>query len=153
MTKTLFLETTMATEPSARQLPDWIVDHMRKYVETNGKQGHIWNGVPTLLLTTTGRRSGKSLMLPLIYGKDGDRYLIVASKGGAPEHPAWYVNLHAAPNVQVQVGADKFAAKARTATKAERPDLWNVMTKTWPAYDDYQAKTTREIPLVVLERA
>lgn len=143
----------MATEPSARQLPDWIVDHMRKYVETNGKEGHIWNGVPTLLLTTTGRRSGKSLMLPLIYGKDGDRYLIVASKGGAPEHPAWYVNLHAQPNVKVQVGADKFAAKARTATKAERAALWNVMTKIWPAYNDYQAKTTREIPLVVLERA
>lgn len=125
---------------------------MRKYVETNGKEGHIWNGVPTLLLTTTGRRSGRSLMLPLIYGKDGDRYLIVASKGGAPEHPAWYVNLHAQPNVKVQVGADKFVAKARTATKAERAALWNVMTKIWPAYNDYQAKTTREIPLVVLER-
>ena len=144
----------MATEPqSARQLPDWIVDHMKKYVETNGKEGHIWNGVPTLLLTTTGRRSGKSLMLPLIYGKDGDRYLIVASKGGAPEHPAWYVNLRAQPNVKVQVGSDKFAAKARTATKAERPALWKLMTKIWPSYDDYQAKTTREIPLVVLERA
>lgn len=154
MATTFHRETIMAKEQSsAPQLPGWIVDHMRKYVETNGKDGHIWNGVPTLLLTTTGRKSGKALMLPLIYGKDGDRYLIVASKGGAPEHPAWYVNLRAQPNVRLQVGAEKFAAKARTATKAERPALWKVMTKIWPAYDDYQTKTTREIPLVILERA
>jgi deazaflavin-dependent oxidoreductase (nitroreductase family) len=136
----------------ARQLPGWIVDHMRKYVETDGKDGHIWNGVPTLLLTTTGRKSKQPLMLPLIYGKDGDRHVIVASKGGDPNHPAWYLNLVAQPKVQVQVGAAKFAANARTATAKERPALWKLMAKIWPAYDDYQKKTDREIPLVVLER-
>jgi deazaflavin-dependent oxidoreductase (nitroreductase family) len=136
----------------APQLPDWIVDHMRKYVETDGKDGHIWNGVPTLLLTTTGRHSKKPKMLPLIYGKDGDRYLIVASKGGDPNHPAWYLNLVAQPQVKLQVGADKFTAKARDATAKERPALWATMTKIWPAYDDYQKKTDRQIPIVVLER-
>jgi len=137
----------------ARQLPDWIVDHMRKYVETDGKEGHIWNGVPTLLLTTTGRHSKRAQMLPLIYGKDGDRYLIVASKGGDPNHPAWYLNLVAQPQVNVQVGADKFAAKARDATANERPALWDLMAKIWPPYNDYQKKTERQIPVVVLERA
>ena len=137
----------------ARQLPDWIVDHMRKYVETDGKEGHIWNGVPTLLLTTTGRRSKRAQMLPLIYGKDGDRYVIVASKGGDPNHPAWYLNLVAQPQVNVQVGADKFAAKARDATANERPALWDLMAKIWPPYNDYQKKTERQIPIVVLERA
>ena len=140
------------SEP-ARQLPDWIVDHMRKYVETDGKEGHIWNGVPTLLLTTTGRHSKRAQMLPLIYGKDGDRYLIVASKGGDPNHPAWYLNLVAQPQVNVQVGADKFAAKARDATANERPALWDLMAKIWPPYNDYQKKTERQIPVVVLERA
>jgi deazaflavin-dependent oxidoreductase (nitroreductase family) len=137
----------------ARQLPDWIVDHMRKYVETDGKEGHIWNGVPTLLLTTTGRRSKRAQMLPLIYGKDGDRYVIVASKGGDPNHPAWYLNLVAQPQVKLQVGADKFDAKARDATAKERPVLWQLMAKIWPPYDDYQKKTERQIPIVVLERA
>ena len=106
---------------SARQLPGWIVDHMRKYVETDGQDGHIWNGVPTLLLTTTGRRSKQPLMLPLIYGRDGDRYVIVASKGGDPNHPAWYLNLVAHPQVKLQVGADKFNAKARDATAKNVP--------------------------------
>jgi deazaflavin-dependent oxidoreductase (nitroreductase family) len=136
----------------ARELPGWIADHMRKYVETDGKEGHIWNGVPTLLLTTTGRRSKKPLMLPQIYGKDGDRHVIVASKGGDPKHPAWYLNLVADPKVHLQVGADKFAARARTANASERPALWKLMTKIWPAYDDYQKRTSREIPVVVLER-
>lgn len=143
---------TKPNEP-VRQLPAWIVDHMRKYVETNGKDGHIWNGVPTLLLTTTGRRSHRPQMLPLIYGQDGDRQVIVASKGGDPKHPAWYLNLVAQPSVEVQVGADKFRAKARTALAKERTELWNLMTKIWPAYADYQKKTSREIPVVVLERA
>jgi deazaflavin-dependent oxidoreductase (nitroreductase family) len=138
---------------SVRQLPDWIVDHMRKYVETDGKEGHIWRGVPTLLLTTTGRRSDRPQMLPLIYGKDGDRHVIVASKGGDAKHPAWYLNLVAQPSVEVQVAADKFSAKARTAVAKERVELWKLMTKIWPAYADYQNKTSREIPVVVLERA
>jgi deazaflavin-dependent oxidoreductase (nitroreductase family) len=135
------------------QLPSWIVDHMRKYVETNGAEGHIWNGVPTLLLTTMGRRSGRPQMLPLIYGQDGDTLLIVASKGGAAAHPSWYLNLTAEPRVKVQVGAEKFDAVARTATAAERRRWWPLMTKIWPAYDEYQANTEREIPIVALERA
>jgi deazaflavin-dependent oxidoreductase (nitroreductase family) len=141
----------MADQPT--QLPDWIRDHLRKYQETNGAEGHLWNGVPCLLLTTTGSRSGRQLTLPLIYGRDGDRYLIVASRGGAPDHPAWYKNLAAQPAVRLQVGPEKFAARARTATGAERARLWKSMTQIWPAYDEYQAKTTREIPVVVLERA
>ena len=141
----------MANEPQA--LPAWIAEHLKKYQATNGADGHIWNGVPTLLLTTTGRKSKQPIVLPLIYGKDGDRYLIVASRGGAPDHPGWYKNLVAQPAVKLQVAADKFAARASTAKGAERARLWSVMTKIWPAYDEYQSKTTREIPVVILERA
>ena len=135
-----------------RPLPDWMADHMRKYLETDGEDGHIWNGVPTLLLTTTGRRSGSSRTLPLIYGKNGDDYLLVASRGGAPSHPGWYLNLEAQPEVEVQVAADRFRARARTAGAEEKPALWKSMTEIWPAYDDYQAKATRDIPVVILER-
>jgi deazaflavin-dependent oxidoreductase (nitroreductase family) len=135
-----------------RELPQWIADHLKQYLETDGREGHIWNGVPTLLLTTTGAKSGKALQLPLIYGKDGDNYLVVASKGGAPEHPAWYTNLVANPDVAVQVEADKFNAKARTATAEEKPRLWETMAKIFPNYNEYQQKTTRDIPVVVLER-
>ena len=134
------------------QLPAWIAEHMKKYLATNGADGHLWNGVPTLLLTTTGRKSGSARTLPLIYGRDGARYVIVASRGGAPDHPAWYKNLAARPEVRLQVAADKFAARATTAKGAERTRLWQAMTKIWPAYDDYQAKTSREIPVVILER-
>lgn len=134
------------------KLPDWIADHLRRYRETNGADGHLWRGVPTLLLTTKGRKSGKPLQLPLIYGQDGARYVIVASKGGAPEHPGWYQNLVAEPHVELQVAADKFRARARTAEAGERERLWKLMAKIWPAYDEYQAKTAREIPVVVLER-
>jgi len=135
-------------------LPDWIADHLRRYRESNGADGHIWNGVPCLLLTTTGRKSGASLTLPLIYGRDGDNALIVASRGGAPDHPAWYKNLVAQPNASVQIAAEKFQARARTASGAERARLWQLMTKIWPAYDEYQGKAKpREIPVVVLERA
>ena len=135
------------------ELPSWIADHLRRYQASDGADGHLWNGVPCLLLTTTGRKSGAALTLPLIYGRDGERAVIVASRGGAPDHPAWYKNLAANPRVRVQIAADKFAATARTATADERARLWRAMTKIWPAYDEYQAKTTREIPVVVLERA
>jgi len=136
-----------------RELPSWIADHLRRYQATDGADGHLWNGVPCLLLTTTGRKSGAALTLPLIYGRDGERVVIVASRGGAPDHPAWYENLAAQPRVRVQVAADKFAATARTAKGEERARLWSLMAKIWPAYDEYQAKTTREIPVVVLERS
>jgi deazaflavin-dependent oxidoreductase (nitroreductase family) len=130
----------------------WQADHARRYIETNGEEGHIWRGVPTLLLTTTGTRTGEPYTTPLIYGRNGDAYVIVASRGGAPAHPQWYRNLVAQPEVGLQVGAEKFTARARTATAAEKPALWQTMAAIWPAYDEYQAKTEREIPVVVLER-
>jgi len=131
----------------------WQQEHARRYIETNGEDGHIWNGVPTLLLTTTGRRSGEAKTTPLIYGRDGDRYLVVASRGGAPKHPQWYLNLEANPGVAIQVGAEKFKARAGTASGAERDRLWKTMAAIWPAYNDYQARTERQIPLVVIEKA
>ena len=142
----------MSDENQPRQLADWMVEHMENYLATNGEDGHVWRGVPTLLLTTTGRRTGRSLMLPLIYGTHGDQYVIVASKGGNPKHPGWYVNLVAEPTVQVQVGAERFTARARTAAGDERAALWDQMADVWPPYNEYQTKTEREIPVVVLER-
>ena len=131
----------------------WVAEHVDRYVETDGREGHEWRGVPTLLLTTRGRKSGKLRRTALIYGKDGEgRYLLVASKGGAPEQPSWYLNLAAHPEVEVQVGADKFAARARTADAREKPRLWQLMTSIWPDYDGYQKKTSRDIPVVIVER-
>jgi deazaflavin-dependent oxidoreductase (nitroreductase family) len=128
-------------------------EHVKRYIETDGEEGHDWrNGAPVLLITTTGRRSGQQRTTPLIYGRNGHDYLIVASRGGADQPPAWYHNLSADPHVDVQVKADKFAARARTASPDEKADLWRTMTEIWPAYDEYQAKTDREIPVVVLER-
>jgi deazaflavin-dependent oxidoreductase (nitroreductase family) len=127
-------------------------EHVRRYEETDGAEGHEWQGTTTLLLTTTGRKSGKERRNPLIYRQHGDDYLVVASKGGADEQPDWYLNLVAHPDVRVQVKGDKFSARARTATAGERPEMWQVMAETWPAYNDYQQKTQREIPVVVLER-
>jgi deazaflavin-dependent oxidoreductase (nitroreductase family) len=131
----------------------WVASHVRRYIETDGKDGHIWRGAPTLILTTLGRRSGKPRRLALIYGQDGDRYVVVASKGGARQHPEWYLNLRANPEVQVQVLGDRFQATARTATPEERAVLWPRMATIWPAYEAYQAKTERVIPLIILERA
>ena len=133
--------------------PGWQQEHAKRYIATGGKDGHIWEGVPTLLLTTTGRRSGQTRTTPLIYGKDGDRYVIVASRGGAPAHPAWYENLTAQPEIWVQVMADRFKARARTATPAEKPALWKKMAAIWPPYEEYQQWAPREIPVVIIERA
>jgi deazaflavin-dependent oxidoreductase (nitroreductase family) len=130
----------------------WVKDHIRAYVDSDGADGHTWNGITTLLLTTKGRRSGLWRRTPLIYGEDGDRYLIVASKGGSPTHPAWYLNLVAHPEVHLQVASDKFTATARTATADEKAALWPIMAKKFPTYDDYQRQTTRDIPLVILTR-
>jgi deazaflavin-dependent oxidoreductase (nitroreductase family) len=143
---------TTARPGSGGRPAGWQQAHARRYIETGGQDGHIWEGVTTLLLTTKGRRSGEPRTTPLIYGKDGDRYLVVASRGGAPAHPDWYENLVAQPEVQVQVMADRFKARARTSTAAEKPALWKKMTSIWPAYDEYQKRTTREIPLVIIER-
>jgi deazaflavin-dependent oxidoreductase (nitroreductase family) len=127
-------------------------EHTRKYRETGGEVGHEWQGTQTLLLTTTGRKSGEPRELPLIYAPWKDDYLVVASNGGKDAPPAWYVNLRANPDVEVQVMDDRFKAKARDATPEEKAEMWPTMTSEWPAYDDYQKKTDREIPIVVLER-
>ena len=129
----------------------WVRDHIRGYVESNGKNGHLWRGVHTLLLTTHGRKTGKLHRTALIYGQDGKNFLIVASNGGAPKHPNWYQNLVLDPKVEIQVGADKYTANARTASKEEKPRLWKLMAEIFPNYLDYQAKTTREIPVVIIE--
>ena len=126
-------------------------EHVRRYRETGGEEGHDWRGTQVLLLTTTGRKSGEKRTMPLIYQPYGDDYLVVASKGGAPSPPAWYLNLSEHPRVEVQIRDEVFPARARTATPEEKPDMWRTMTATWPDYDAYQRKTDREIPVVVLE--
>jgi deazaflavin-dependent oxidoreductase (nitroreductase family) len=127
-------------------------EHVDRYRATDGAEGYEWEGTQTLLLTTTGRKSGEERTTPLIFEPHNDAYLIVASKGGADEPPAWYLNLSENPEVEVQVKADRFKARARTATAEERPEMWEKMVATWPAYTSYQEKTSREIPVVVLER-
>jgi deazaflavin-dependent oxidoreductase (nitroreductase family) len=129
-------------------------EHVQRYQETNGVEGYEWsNGTQILLLTTTGRRSGQARTSPLIFQPYGADYLVVASKGGADQAPAWYLNLQSNPTVRVQIKDDTFAARARTASPEEKPDMWRVMTRVWPDYDNYQKRTKREIPVVVLERA
>src|ERR1700742_2049275 len=128
-------------------------EHVRRYVETNGEEGYDWrNGTKILVLFTKGRKSGEERANALIMEPDGADYLIVASKGGAPAPPAWLLNLEAEPTVEVQVKGDRFNANARTATDEEKPRMWKKMTDAWPDYDNYQQKTDRTIPIVVLER-
>ncbi|MFD6180525.1 nitroreductase family deazaflavin-dependent oxidoreductase [Streptomyces goshikiensis] len=129
----------------------WALDHVRQYVSSNGAEGQQWNGTQTLLLTTVGRVSGNPVRTPLIYGEDDGRYFIVASYGGAPDHPLWYKNLTAHPEVRIQVGPKIMQGTARTATPEERTAYWPLMVKHWPSYDEYQAKTDRVIPIVVIE--
>jgi deazaflavin-dependent oxidoreductase (nitroreductase family) len=128
-------------------------EHVKRYQATGGKEGHDWQGTQCLILTTKGRKTGEWHSNALIYGTSGDKYAIVASKGGAPDDPGWYKNLSADSHVRVQVWDDVFDATARDAEGAERDELWKIMTAEWPAYDDYQKKTDRRIPVVVLERA
>ena len=128
-------------------------EHVRRYRETNGEVGHMWRqGTKILLLTTKGRTTGEPRTVPLIYENDGAGYVVVASKGGAPDHPGWYLNLAKEPEVEVQVLGDVFSGRARTAEGDERARLWALAARQYPAYDDYDAKTEREIPVVVLER-
>lgn len=128
-------------------------EHVERYLATDGAEGHDWRGgASVLILTTTGHRSGAQRPVPLIYGRHGADYLVVASRGGAPAPPRWYLNLSADPEVAVQVKGDRFKARARTASPEEKPELWRVMTAIWPDYDDYQRRTSRDIPVVVLER-
>lgn len=150
----------MAESNAPKELPDWIRNHRDRYLATNGEDGYLWDAslgggkgmVPTLLLTTKGRKSGRELTLPLIFGRSGDDYMVVASKGGSPEHPAWYLNLEADSSVKVQVKADKFNARARTANAQERAKLWPKMAEIYAPYADYQKKTDRQIPIVILQR-
>jgi len=151
----------MAEAKLAPNLPDWMVEHANRYLSSGGTEGHMYHmkqpgrpeiTVPALLLTTTGRKSGDKFIFPLFYGETGSNFFVIASKGGAPAHPQWYRNIEANPEVEVQVGTDKFKARARTATGEERSRLWQESLKFWPPYADYQQKTEREIPVVVLER-
>ncbi len=145
----------------APNLPQWMKDHANLYMSSGGAEGHMYTialpnmpvkAVPSLLLTTTGRKSGEKFVFPLFYGRAGDGYFVIASKGGAPEHPGWYRNLRANPEVEVQVGTRKLRARARTATGAERSPLWEQAVGIWPPFADYQVKAKdREIPVVVLD--
>jgi deazaflavin-dependent oxidoreductase (nitroreductase family) len=128
-------------------------EHVRRYQETDGEEGYVWReGSTILLLTTTGRNSGNESTTPLIFGLDGDNPVIVASKGGAAEHPGWYRNLSETREVGVQIKGEQFRARARDAQGGERDRLWRTMNEIWPHYAEYQTKTDREIPVVVLER-
>ena len=129
----------------------WVRDHIREYVESDGAKGYFWRGSPILLLTTRGRKTGQLHRTALIFGRDGGNYLLVASKGGAPKHPLWYLNLVANPQAEIQVAADKFTVRARTAAKEEKLRLWKIMAGIFPRYDEYQAQAGRDIPLVILE--
>jgi deazaflavin-dependent oxidoreductase (nitroreductase family) len=127
-------------------------EHVRVYRETAGERGYHWRGTEILLLTTHGRKSGESRTTPLIHRTDGDRWVVVASKGGAPANPSWYENLHADPEATIEVRDETIPVRASTAQGEERDRLWALMAEVWPAYDDYQTKTDREIPIVVLAR-
>ena len=141
----------MSDAPSGQ--PDLTLlgeEHVRRYRETDGAVGYLWNGATTLLLTTTGRTTGRARTTPLIFARDGDDYLVVASMGGAPEHPNWYKNLTANTDAQIQVRGEHLDVRARTADEEEKPRLWGIVAAQWPNYDVYQTRTTRVIPVVVL---
>jgi deazaflavin-dependent oxidoreductase (nitroreductase family) len=127
-------------------------EHIARYRETDGEVGYLWNGATALLLTVTGRTSGEPRTVPLIFAADGDAYIVIASMGGAPMHPQWYRNLEANPDVELQIKGERFAARARTAEGAERERGWAIAAEQWPNYNVYAERTTREIPVVVLER-
>ncbi len=127
-------------------------EHVRVYRETGGQRGYNWRGTTILLLSTLGRRSGQSRTTPLIHRTDGDRWVVVASKGGSPADPGWYENLKAEPDATIEVGDETVPVRAEAAQGRERDRLWALMTEVWPAYDDYQTRTEREIPVVVLSR-
>ncbi len=128
-------------------------EHVRVYRETGGERGYEWRGTTILLLTTRGRRSGEPRTMPLIHRTDGDRWVVVASKGGWPEDPLWFQNLEADGDATIQVRGEEIQVHASVAEGEERERLWALMTEVWPAYDEYQQKTSRQIPVVVLTRS
>jgi len=135
------------------QQPDYSLlgeGHVQAYQESDGEVGFLWNGAKTLLLTTTGRKTGEPRTTPLIYEADGDRYIVIASVGGAPTHPQWYANLQADANAEIQVKADHVKVTATTAAGDERARLWALVNEQWPNYDVYQTRTDRVIPVVIL---
>ena len=144
----------------AGKTPEWITEHLRIYRESGGAEGHLFDSsigggvglVTSLLLTTVGRRSGEKRTSPLFYGTAGEAYVVIGSKGGADTQPGWYLNLRANPAVEVQVARERFPARARVATGKEREQLWEQMVQLYPPYREYQKKTRREIPVVVLEK-
>jgi deazaflavin-dependent oxidoreductase (nitroreductase family) len=153
-------EGTMAEAKLAPNLPGWMVEHANRYLASGGTDGHMYKTTvpqrgeitaPSLLLTTTGRKSGDKFIFPLFYGTEDGSYFVIASKGGAPQHPGWYRNILANPDVEVQVGTKKMNARARTTAGEERLRLWKKALEFWPPYADYQLKTEREIPVVVLD--
>jgi deazaflavin-dependent oxidoreductase (nitroreductase family) len=127
-------------------------EHVRVYRETDGEHGYHWRGTTILLLSTTGRKSGQERTTPLIHRTDDGRWVVVASKGGASDHPGWYENLQANPEATIQVKGERIPVRGSTAEGEERERLWSAMTEVWPAYDEYQHKTSREIPIVVFRR-
>lgn len=134
-------------------MPDYSLfgdEHVAEYEATGGKVGHDWNGTSILILHARGRASGKVRKVPLIYGRDGEDYVIIASKGGAPEHPGWYKNLVAHPDIEIQVRDKVIPVTARTGSAADKQRVWPKMVKEWPGYAEYQAGTTRDIPVVFL---
>jgi deazaflavin-dependent oxidoreductase (nitroreductase family) len=145
---------------AAFKMPDWMSDHIALY-QRDPEKAHMWDSalggnkgggkIPTLLLSTKGRKSGKTSLTPLIYSKQGNGFAVIASKGGAPNHPAWYLNLSDNPEVEIQVGPTHYKARARTAEPAARKKIWADMVKLYPPYDEYQARAGREIPVVILE--
>ena len=127
-------------------------EHVRVYRETDGERGYHWRGTTILLLTTRGRSTGEERTTPLIHRVDGERWVVVASKGGAPSNPSWFENLRAEPDVEIEVPGERVLVRATVVEGEERARLWTLMAEVWPAYDDYQAQTEREIPVVALRR-
>jgi deazaflavin-dependent oxidoreductase (nitroreductase family) len=141
----------MSTLESAAHL--YGDEHVRSYLETNGEIGYRWKeDAPIAILFTTGRTSGEQRSTPLIFGRDGDDVVLVASQGGAPKHPGWYRNLRENPEAEIQIMGDRWRVRARDAVGEERERLWELMAEIWPHYDEYVTRTDREIPVVVLER-
>jgi deazaflavin-dependent oxidoreductase (nitroreductase family) len=135
------------------EVNDFNAKIIEEFRANGGETSGPFKGRKLLLLTTTGAKSGKSRTTPLVYSNDGDRVVIIASKGGAPEHPAWYHNLMAHPEATVELGTEKFEAKASVAPSPERERLYAQHAEAMPAFNEYEQKTTRKIPVVVLERA
>lgn len=125
--------------------------HVAAYRETNGEKGGVWNGATAVLVTTKGRKSGEMRTIAIIGKQVGDNFVIIASKGGSPTHPLWYLNILDDPNVEFQYLADKWEGIARTAESPEREAMWAEACSQWPAFNDYQTRTTRKIPVVVIE--